>query len=289
MIRTTRKDRYWPFSAGKPVIGVIHLPPLPGSPRNCLETDEIIKRALREAECLLQAGFNGLIIENFGDVPFHPVNVPPETVATMTAVVQAVRKSFSEAVIGLNVLRNDALAAMAIAAVCRAQFIRVNILIGAYATDQGIIEGKAADLLRKRKSLAADVAIFADVHVKHATCLSHRDIAQAATDTAYRGLADALIVTGPATGAQVHLDDLRTVKAAAIHLPVLIGSGVTAENAPEALRNADGIIVGSFLRKQGLAGEELDPQRVAQFASALGLKAGERQFSKADQGLARPT
>ena len=256
----------------KPVlIGVLHLPALPGAPANHLDMDGILARVMEEARQLIAAGFDALIVENFGDVPFHGDQVPPETVAAMTRIIAEVMRAAPTAAVGVNVLRNDAAAAMAIAAATEAHFIRVNVHTGVYATDQGLIRGRAAETLRLRRHLGSGALILADVHVKHAQPIGQPDLGLAARETAYRGLADGLIVTGPATGAATSFEDVKTVKRAVPDRPALIGSGVTAATVGEALEVADGIIIGSDLRHCGRAGEPLDPRRVKVFVKAAGL------------------
>ena len=165
------------------LIGVIHLQPLPGSARHTLSMQEIIHRALVDARALREAGFDAAFIENYGDAPFTAGSLPPASVAAMTVAAHAVREETGLR-IGINALRNDARAALGIAAATGAGFIRVNVHIGAYATDQGIIEGRAHETLQYRKQLGSRIAIFADVAVKHARPISEPDIARAAKDTA---------------------------------------------------------------------------------------------------------
>jgi len=169
------------------------------------------------------------------------------------------------------VLRNDAHTALAVALTTGAQFIRVNILTGAMVTDQGIIEGEAHSLQMYRRQLMAQksVKIFADVLVKHAYPLApDADIALAARDTVDRGLADAVIVTGTATGYPPSIEDLRKVHEAVPDTPVLVGSGATAENAGQLLAIADGIIVASSLKRQGMIDNPVDVERVRTLVNA---------------------
>src|SRR5688572_29159924 len=141
----------------KAVIGMLHLPPLPGSPRwtPASTITQIIQSTLKDAEALADGGVHGLMLENFGDVPFHPARVPAHVVAHMTAVAAAVRERFPELPLGINVLRNDGQSALAIASAADAAFIRVNVLCGARVADQGILQGIAHDLMRDRITLAA--------------------------------------------------------------------------------------------------------------------------------------
>lgn len=247
---------------------MVHLPPLPGAPRHRMGLDRIVEHAVAEAKLLSSAGFSALMVENYGDLPFFPDRVPPETVAAMAVVIDHVRRAVRIPV-GVNVLRNDAAAALAIAAATGASFIRVNVHTGVAATDQGLITGRAADTIRSRDRLAPGVRIFADVHVKHANPISEPDLEAAAKDTVQRGLADGLIVSGRATGEPTRIDDLRCVKQALPNVPLWVGSGVTPETAAELLAIADGLIVGTCLKRGSRTDAPLDPQRVRRFISAV--------------------
>lgn len=228
---------------------------------------EIIDRAVKEARQLAKAGFDAVIVENFGDTPFAADRVPEETIAAMSIVIDQVVRTCGVPV-GVNVLRNDALAALAIAATTGAEFVRVNVLSGAYATDQGIITGRANEVLRKRAGIAPHVAIAADVHVKHATPISQPDITLAAEETAHRAGADVLIVSGSGTGKATDLGAVRRVKDAVPKTPLWIGSGVTAETVAEYLDVAAGVIVGTALKRGGRTTAELDDQRLRNLAKA---------------------
>lgn len=249
------------------LIGMVHLPALPGSPQAALQMAKIIERAVGEAKLLARAGFDAVIVENYGDAPFAAEHVPPETVAAMGVVVDHVVRAVN-CLVGVNVLRNDAPAALAVAAVSRAAFIRVNILSGTYATDQGLITGLAHDLLRRRAHVAPHVRIAADVHVKHAQPISQPDIALAAAETAHRGGADALIVSGDATGSPTDLDAVRRVKDAVPDRPIWIGSGVTAAAVAEFLTVADAVIIGTSLKRAGKTTAPLDAKHVRAFVKA---------------------
>lgn len=249
------------------LIGMVHLPALPGAASSSLSIQRIIDRAVDEAQALARAGFHAVIVENFGDAPFAAEHVPPETVAAMSIVVDQVVRA-AGVPIGVNVLRNDAFAALAVAAATGAAFIRVNVLSGVYATDQGFITGAAHELSRRRATIAPHVKIAADVHVKHAKPLSQPDIALAAEETAHRGGADALIVSGAGTGYATDLADVRKVVAAVPDQPVWIGSGVTAETVKDYLSVADAVIVGTCLKKGGKTTNALDTARLAAFMRA---------------------
>lgn len=246
----------------KPILlGVVHLRPLPASPgydRGGM--DGIIAAAKADAQTLLEAGFDGYVIENFGDLPFFPSTVPPATVAAMTRI--ACELPTREAIVIVNVLRNDPLAALSIAAAGDLSGIRVNVHTTAMLSDQGIIEGRAAETLRLRHELGKDLAILADVDVKHAVQLgTPRNLGDLAKETAYRGLADGLIVTGCATGSAVDPAELSQVKEAVADRPVFIGSGADESNIAGLLETADGAIVGTSVKRDGKVGNEIDLAR----------------------------
>jgi membrane complex biogenesis BtpA family protein len=257
------------FGDRRPIIGVVHLLPLPGSPRYGGSLAEVTDRACADAQGYIAGGLDGLILENYGDLPFFPGPVPPETVAAMTVVAKEIGQ-MTERPLGINVLRNDALSALGIAAAVGASFIRVNVLMGASVTDQGLVQGQAHRLLRRRRELGSEVKIFADVLVKHAHPLGRMDVAQSARELLERGLADVLIVTGAITGQEPSREDLERVKAAAGESPVLAGSGVRPENISNILTVADGAIVGTSLKKDGRTERAVDIERVRALLANLG-------------------
>lgn len=250
------------------LVGVVHLPALPGSPRQRLAMAEIVAQALRDAAAYEAGGADALIVENFGDAPFARGGVASETVAAMAIAVQAVC-SASHLPVGVNVLRNDARSALGICAATGAAFLRVNVLAGAAVTDQGIIEGDAYALLRDRARLAPQVGILADVHVKHATPLSRETIAEAAEELVGRSLADAVVVSGVATGKAPDPAQVREAAQGARGAPVLLGSGVTQANAAALLSHAQGAIVGSSLKQGGVLDAPVDAERVRALRVAL--------------------
>ncbi len=249
----------------KLLVGMLHLPALPGSPLGRSSLDAIEDLVLADARVLAESGFDAAILENYGDLPFLKDGVESVTVASMSRLAVAVRAEASALRLGINVLRNDALSALAIAFAAGADFIRVNVHVGATATDQGVIEGRAADTLRLRASLGADVEIWSDVHVKHGRSLAHPAIEGEAEDAVLRGLADALIVSGRATGEPASLDEVRRVKALDLGVPVYVGSGVTGENAREVLASSDGVIIGTALKEGGRTANPVDRERALRF------------------------
>jgi uncharacterized protein len=257
------------FGTRRPLVAMVHLPPLPGSPGWGGSMEEVVSRARTEAEALLEAGFDGLLVENYGDVPFHPGLVPPETVAALTLAVSQLRTIAGDRPVGVNVLRNDARSGVGISAAAGAAFLRVNVHTGTMFTDQGVLEGRAWETVRSREALAPRLLILADVLVKHAVPPPGTDPGQAARDLRRRGLADILVVSGPGTGEETDPERLRQVREAVPEAPVWIGSGLTPENAPRLLAEADGAIVGSALHRDGVAGRGLDARRVSAFQAAV--------------------
>lgn len=230
--------------------------------------DSVIRAAVGDARAYAEGGADAVIVENFGDAPFTKSAVAPETVAAMAVAGAAVRSAI-ELPLGFNVLRNDGLSALALCAACGGDFLRVNVLSGAMVTDQGVIEGDAHTLLRRQRHLAPHVRILADVLVKHAAPLGELSIEIAARDTAERGLADALVVSGTGTGDAAEIDDVRRVRAACPEACILLGSGVTAGNAATYMEHADGVIVGTSVKRGGALFKPVDPARVAALRSAL--------------------
>ncbi|MFC7057928.1 BtpA/SgcQ family protein [Halovenus salina] len=259
------------FDTSTPLVGMVHLPALPGAPRHEQPRDDIRARALADAHTLARNGLDGILVENFGDAPFYPDGVPKHVVAEMTATARELSLAV-DVPLGVNVLRNDAEAALSVAAAAGGSFMRVNVHTGASVTDQGVLDGSAHETLRLRDQLDADVAILADVDVKHATPLGERDRTALVRETIDRGLADAVVVSGPETGKPADNEDLRMAldgrDDATRDVPVFVGSGVTPENVSALLDDADGAIVGTALKKQGQTTNRVDPDRVATLVEA---------------------
>jgi len=226
-----------------------------------------VERSGADAKALASAGFDAIVVENFGDAPFYQDVVPPVTIAAMTACVLAVREEAPRIPIGVNVLRNDARAALAIAVATGASFIRVNVLSGARVTDQGVIEGRAAEVMRERAAIAKNVRVFADVDVKHSAPLAARAIEDEVAEVAERALADAVLVTGRATGSAADEDDLARVRRAT-KLPVLVASGATEKSVRALLGKCDGVIVGTAIKRGRRAGAAVDLALAKRFVRA---------------------
>jgi len=259
------------FDTARPVVGMVHLPPLPGSPR--FESREAVRsRARSDASALVEGGVDGLVIENYGDFPAHPEDVPEHTVAEMTAVAEGVLEAL-DCPVGVNVLRNDPLAALSVAAAVGADFVRVNVHDGVAVTDQGFLEGRAHETLRLRERIdARDVAILADAAVKHADGLRDRSLATEIEDLVCRGLADGIVVSGPGTGRDTPIERIREAASAIEDLdadpPLFVGSGVDPDSVEDVLEVADGVIVGTSLKEDGVTEAPVDPGRVRALVEA---------------------
>jgi membrane complex biogenesis BtpA family protein len=246
------------FGRRKVVIGVIHAPPLPGSPEyQGAETATLYERAVEEGRRYAEGGVDGIIVENHGDIPFlKPDEIGPETAAVMAVMAHEDR-------------RTGAVTALAVAKAAGAGFVRVNQWTNAYVANEGIVEGPAARATRYRAWLhARPVRIFADVHVKHGAhaIVADRGLAELTRDAEFFD-ADVLIATGQRTGDAAALDEIRAIRQAA-SLPVIVGSGADKDNIGDLLAVADGVIVASSLKQDGVWWNPVDPDRVRAFMAA---------------------
>jgi len=254
------------FGVPKPVIGMVHLWPLPGAPGyRGYGMQTIIDHALWDADALLQGGVNALIVENMWDHPYYVgAEVKPEAMTSQAVAAAEVVKHVSVPV-GINVIHNGGVVCLSIAAAARARFIRVCILTGSRLWDTGELDhGCAAELFRKRKELyAEDIHIFADVDKKHSVAFPGLDLATHIEWCEFYG-ADALIVTGKMTGSAPDVEKVREARQLATR-PILVGSGSNEKNIAAFLQHADGVIVGSSLKKDGVMENPVDVQRVRHF------------------------
>ena len=253
------------------VIGVVHLAPLPGAPRYDGEAVEAIyQRGLDDASSYLIGGCDGVIVENHGDIPFaKPDDIGPETAAYMAVVSDRIRRELGKP-IGINVLANAAIPALAIASAVGAGFVRVNQWANAYVANEGFVEGESGRAARYRARLRANgIRVFADAHVKHGAhaIVADRPVEELVKDLVFFD-ADAIIATGQRTGHAADLSYIRMIKEAA-GLPTLVGSGVTPDNANDILGIVDGIIIASALKHDGVWWNQVDPTRVKTFVAGL--------------------
>lgn len=257
------------FHVNKAVIGMVHLPPLPGSPSyDGEDVNAIMDKALRDAQALRDGGVDGLLIENFWDKPYRSGSVGPSTIATMTVIAKEIA-SLTGLPIGINVLRNDAIAALAIAKAVGGAFIRVNAYVEVIATDQGIIKPCAHKVqVAKKLYHAKNIKVFADINVKHGAPVAPRPIDEVAIDAIERGLADAIVLTGPRTGVAPSISDLMRVRSRLPNTPIVIGSGCTLENIESLFKLADAAIVGSYF-KEGDISSPISRQKVEKFMAKV--------------------
>ncbi|MGP9804872.1 BtpA/SgcQ family protein [Paracoccus sp. NSM] len=258
------------FGRDKALIGMIHCPAFPGAPRyRGASMDAIYDTCMRDAERLAQGGMHGLIVENHGDIPFSkPEDIGPETPAFLSVVTDRIKRAFGLP-IGINVLANAPLPALATAVAGGADFIRVNQWANAYVANEGFMEGRAAEALRYRALLRAEhVRIFTDAHVKHGShaIVADRSIPELTRDLAFFD-SDCIIATGQRTGDSASLDEIDEI-GGATHLPLLVGSGVTADNIVAILGRTNGVIVASSLKEGGVWWNPVCPDRVRHFVEA---------------------
>ncbi len=249
---------------------MVHLLPLPGSPEPAT-MESVERRAVADARCWVTSGADALLIENFGDRPFHADQVPAVTIAAMARALAAVRQTV-DVPLGVNVLRNDAAAAIALAAVFGLAFVRVNVHTGVAVSDQGLLVGRADATVRLRAQLQGRegtkprAEIWADLRVKHARPLVERPLADEAAELVDRGGADALLLTGPATGRPPDLAALDTLLATLPACPLLLASGVDPQLIAATRHRVDGYIVGSFAKRGGRVEAPADSRRVRALA-----------------------
>jgi hypothetical protein len=258
------------FTGPRPVlIGVVHLLATPGAPGFGGSMAALLERAEADARAWRAGGADALLVENFGDTPFFAGAVPSETVAALALALARVRAVAGELPLGVNVLRNDARAALGLCATAGASFLRVNVHAGAMWTDQGLVEGRAAETLRERARLCPAAELLADVHVKHARAVAGESLEEAARDTFLRARADCLVVSGTRTGEAPAAERLARVHAAVPTAPLLIGSGCDEHNARELLAHARGALVGTAAKRGGRVEEPVDAERVARLRHAF--------------------
>jgi len=264
-----------PFAAPKCVIGMVHVRALPGTPCQAMTPKDIVRTAADEAHVLADAGCDALLIENMHDRPYLMRTVGPEIIAGMTAAGLAVRQA-ADLPLGVQILAGANCEALAVAQACGASFVRAEGFAFAHVADEGLMESAdAAPLLRYRKQIGAeDIAIIADVKKKHSShaITADIDLAEAARATEFFG-ADGVVITGVATGRPADTEDVRTAKKA-VSIPVAIGSGLTPDNLNRYWPDADAFIVGSYIKRDGLWSNPIDPARLKKFIDVVGQLRG---------------
>ncbi len=253
------------FSVVKPVIGVIHLKPLPGSPLYKGGLEDVIEYAVEEASKLIEGGVDGVIIENFMDTPFKPRVTEPETIAAFTRIVVEVRRT-TDLPVGVNLLRNSGIEALAIACSTGADFIRVNALAEPVWAPEGLLQPIARELHGLKARLGCGVNVYADVNVKHSKPIL--DLVNAVKENSERGLCDALIISGSRTGSPVNPVDIAIARKYT-GKPLLIGSGITPWNIGLYWRLSDGFIVGTYFKDGGVSTNPVNIDRVKKLVSIV--------------------
>lgn len=251
-----------------PIIGMVHLAPLPGSPRAALSVGEIAELAAGDARALLDGGASALLVENYGDTPFVPGRVDAVTVAAMSVIVARVVAT-GGAPVGVQVLRNDALSALAVAAATGARFIRVNVFAGLAVAGEGLLRGASHAVLRRRRALGAAVEVWADFRAKHAAPLGERDAKVELAELSGRAGAHAIVVSGAATGSAPDPEYLASVRRAAPGARLILGSGLSEENAAALAPFVDGAIVGTSVKQGGVTSNPVDAARVRRLVDAV--------------------
>ena len=243
------------------VYGVVHLQSLPGSPSNRISLDEIIDLAQEDVNNLIFGGVDGIIIENFGDTPFVKDDISKRTLASFTTVVEnlSIERDIK---VGINVLRNDGIAALSIAEATKSNFVRINVLNNTMFTDQGIIEGESHEINQFKSTLNNVVEIYADVFVKHAVPPPGSKIENHAAELIHRAGADVVIVTGDGTGHEINMDDLEKVRNIVPEGKLAIGSGVNAANVGAYQDIADILIIGTSFKFDNIVSKKVDINRV---------------------------
>ncbi len=252
------------------LVGMIHVPALPGTPRSQRRVREIIEQALRETRVLITGGVDAIILENMHDLPYMNRKVGPEIVSTMTAVCSAVRQA-TESPLGVQVLAGANREAIAVALAADMQFVRCEGFVFSHVADEGLMgEADAGPLLRYRRMIGAEhVAVIADIKKKHSSHAITSDVslAEMAKAAAFAG-AEGVVVTGTATGEPTSPADVEAV-AEAIDEPIFVGSGVTPEQIPALAKHADALIVGSYIKKDGNWANEPDAARIQLLVTVL--------------------
>ena len=255
------------FGVKKPIIGMLHLPPLPGSPiYNGNGLKEVIERALYDANELQEGGVDALEVENFSDPTYYPQEVGPELVAAIAEVADHVMRKVSVPV-GICIL-SDPKASLSVAHAVGAQFIRATFFTEASVDVSGLVLPKPHELLRFRKFLDPSIKIFTDVHIKHSAPLVNRPLGDSALDAKYF-LSDAVIISGTHTGKVTKLEDIKEAKGAVEDFPVLVGSGFRKDLAESIFKYADGAIVGTSLKREGVSSNPVDRKRVSELMDVV--------------------
>ena len=243
------------------LIGVVHLESLPGSPGYKENIETVIKLAIEDAQSFKKGGIDKIIVENFGDVPFNKKSISRLTLSHFTNIVKEIKNSV-DIEIGINVLRNDSISALAIADAAGGSFVRINVMSGTMFTDQGIIEGRAREIQDIRKSLDNKIELYCDVFVKHAVPPPGYTISNQTEELLNRAGADKIIITGDGTGKEVNEQELNTLRGIVPSGKLTIGSGVNEKNILKYINIADILIIGTAFKVDQDISKRVDQKSV---------------------------
>ncbi|MEL6656602.1 MAG: BtpA/SgcQ family protein [Bacteroidota bacterium] len=258
------------FGSRKPLLAMIHVPPLPGTPAYAGEWQQVLAKISAEATLLRDSGVDGLLLENMHDTPYLNREVGPEIVSSMTAAALRVKEIAPNLPCGMQILAGANKAALAVALAADLQFIRAEGFVFGHLADEGWMNSDAAELLRYRRLINAEhISVFTDIKKKHSAHAMSADVSLAETAHAAQFFrSDGLIITGSATGTQANEQDVKAVQMACPELPILVGSGITAENATTFKPLVDGVIVGSYLKQKGHWANDLSSGRIDKLVTA---------------------
>lgn len=258
------------FKKEKPIIGMIHVQALPGTPRHKLESSYIIDQVLKEAKIYKSAGIDSIMIENMHDIPYIKSGIGHE-ISSLMCIIAYLIKQETKLPVGIQILAGANKEALAVAKASSIDFIRAEGFVFAHTADEGIIEAQAGDLLRYRKQIDADsVAIFTDIKKKHSSHAITQDVSLLDTAKAARFfLSDGVIITGSHTGEAASVDELKELKRF-LDFPILVGSGITQDNVASYFPICDAMIVGSYFKEDGYWENELSYERIANFMEYVG-------------------
>jgi len=250
------------------IIGVVHLKALPGSPLYGNNIEQIYQNAIEDAKALENGGVDSIIFENFGDTPFVKDSISKLTISHFVSIVNDVKRNI-DITVGINVLRNDGEAAISIASATGSSFVRINILSGTMYTDQGIIEGKAHEILKLKKSIENEIEVYADVFVKHAVPPSGYTIENQTEELLYRAGADKIIITGDGTGKEIDYSQLIKLREIVPKGKLVIGSGVNEQNIREYKGIADILIIGTNFKINQDVNKSVDEESVKKIVQMI--------------------
>jgi membrane complex biogenesis BtpA family protein len=265
------------FHENKLLIGMIHVPALPGTPLNSISPKHIVDKCVYEASLYHKCDVDSIMIENMHDIPYLKKNVGPEIVSMMSIIAYEIRKILPlKTPLGIQILAGANKEAIAVAHSSQFNYIRAEGFVFSHVADEGIFESDAGELLRYRKQIGADtVKVFTDIKKKHSSNFITNDlsIAEMAKNAEFF-LSDGIVVTGSSTGAEADIEEVISVRKQT-NLPILIGSGITYDNIDKYYNYADGFIIGSYFKNKGNWKNDLDEMKIAEFVEKFkGLKDG---------------